>query len=883
MSSPGLTISEQTPAAAAATITVDNRPPNEIYSDLARASGFQSSLVDAILDVARGRTYLEVHEALEEAGVDALHGSYRSLVLRTARGDERALWSLLSETRNLGTGTSPLEDIFTPARLFALALDQVPDRPVPTIEVRLTQAFREVRADQRRDLCEFLATLAHGCDVRLVATGLVTRWLAREHREDLPGVSEACNTAPTRPASVDELVETARDALDVDSREVALLRDLTDTPAETLPYTALRAEHTVSRSRVSQCLSRLEDLGLVETFAGADGKHAEVLTAGRELIDTLDREIGRQRRLDECVSETGKSSLQCRVTPREHEGPPETAGAAAAAESTPYRTRYLDRASHHAAAATARDGGVTLVDHPDTGEEGGEERRTRGVSYDPARDEAVVAVRATGPLQYVVSTAVALASPRFLNRALPVSRLGEIDDPPAILRDARCIGALSDEAVDDPQILRDALIEWGEEIEELTTKLQRGEYEDRDALRSDIMRSAHGLAGTIVHLLDITGADVVRELRVPGGLGREKDLKPLAESIAISAAIQARYGAFATYRQLYESRGEKRTAALTPEVDAADPLGELIGGFVLRGPDLHRLEPALTSALRSPADVHENAPEIAIPVTVATGDQRPVYAGAVRRMCEAKNMDATREAVSFLQAFTSSPHDAAQALQGLGSEDVRREIHLDEIRLALSTLPADRILPDAAPTVSKAVHGLLTAEQPLTQAELAERAGISPRSVRNHADRLEAFGLVEDTDTGYRLALPFREERHADGEDVLPWYAVPNRERDDVRDATEKGVVLEAVCEFGLPRGDAVLEAMVGIATLQIPPDVRRQIVEIWPWVEPLLTAVRVLAADESARECVDTVSFGAELQQAALSPSLEHGYLSLSSSISNS
>lgn len=883
MSSPGLTFTNQAPAAPATTVVLRETSPSEMWGEFANAHGFQEALVDAALDAARGRSYLDVHESLEEAGVDALHGSYRSLILRTARGDERAIWGLLQETRGLGTGTSPFEDVLGAARLFSLALDHVPDRDVPTVEVRVTQAFREVRADQRRAACELLATLARGCDVRLVATGLVTRWLAHEHREDLPGVSEACSTPPKRPAPVDELVSTARDALDYDGREVALLRDLTDAAAETLPYRALYAEHTVSKSRVRQCLSRLEDLALIDSFDGAGGKHAELLTAGRAFINDVNQEIGRQRRLDDCVSETGNSSSQCRVTPGDQEGPPETAGETAAAESTPYRTRYLDRDVHTAAVATARNGGVTLVDHPEAAEETPEDCKTRGVFYDPSREEAVVSVRATGPLQYVVSTAVALASPRFIDYALPVSRLEEIDDPPAILRDARCIGALSAEAVDDPQVLRDALVEWGKEIEDLTTNLQRGEYEDRDALRSDIMRSAHGLAGTITHLLDVAGVDLVRDVRVPGGLGRVKDLEPLAETLAVSAAIQSRYGAFAAYRQLYEQRDQKREAALTPDVDAADPLGELIGGFVLRGPDLHRLEPAVTSALCSPGDVHEDAPEFAVPVTVATGAQRAAYATTVRRLCEAKNMTATREAVSLFQAFTGSPYDAAHALQALASEDRHREIHPDEARLALSTLPANRILPDAAPTVSKAVHALLTAENPLTQAELADRADVSPRSIRTHADRLVAFGLVADTDDGYRLALPFREERHGDREDVLPWYAVPNQERDDYRDATEKGVVAEAVYEYGLLGGDAVLEAMVEIVTLQIPPDVRREIVDVWPWVAPLLAAVRVLAADEPARECVDTVSFGAELQQAALSPSLEHGYLSPSSSISNS
>lgn len=858
----GLAFTDQAPAAPAATVVLEDAPPSEVWGELASAGGFQEALVDAVLDAARGRTYLDVHEALEEAGVDALHGSYRSLILRTARGDERALWDLLRETRGLGTGHSPFEDVIGAARLFGLALDHAPDRDVPTLEVRVTQAFREVRADQRRRICEVIATLARGCDVRLVATGLVTRWLAQEHREDLPGVSEACSTAPTRPGPVDELVEAARDALDVDGREVAILRALADEPAETLPYSALYAEHTVSQGRVRQCLNRLdEDLRLIDTFERAGGKHAELLTAGREFIDAVDREIGRQRRLDECVSETGNSCMKDRVTPGEHEGPlPEEATEDGTAG--PYQVRYMDRANHAGAAASAVDGGVSLVDQPPAE---GEDPRTHLVSYDDRRDEAVVSVRGSGAFPYVVSTAVALASPRFIDRVLPVSRLEQLDEPPAILRDARCVGWLSDEALEDGQVLRDALVEAGVELQDLTREFRHGEYEDADRFRGEIMRLAHGLAGTVAHLLEAFGVDLVREIRVPGGLDRERALEPMAKSVAISAAIQARYGAFATYRQLFESREEKRATALTPEVDAADPFGEVIGGFVLRGPDLHRLEPYLEEALRSPADVHEDAPEIAVPVRLVYADHRPAYADAVRRMCEAKNMDATREAVSLLQAFTGSPYDAARALRGLGSEDLRREIHPDEVRLALSTLPADRVLPGGPPTVSKAVHALLTAEGPLTQTELAERAGISPRSVRNHAERLEAFALIEETADGYRLALPFREERYADLEDVLPWYAVPNRERDDYRDATEKGVLAEVYDNYHFEGTDAVLDLTLEFVTLEIPPDVRREIVDVWPWAEPLLEFARVLSADEPARETAETVTLGAEIEQAPL------------------
>ncbi|WP_169732097.1 HTH domain-containing protein [Halostagnicola larsenii] len=339
----------------------------------------------------------------------------------------------------------------------------------------------------------------------------------------------------------------------------------------------------------------------------------------------------------------------------------------------------------------------------------------------------------------------------------------------------------------------------------------------------------------------------------------------MADSVAISAAIQARYGAFATYRQLFETRKKKRASALTPEVDAADPFGTLIDSFVIRGLYLHRFEEYLRDARESPVDVHEDAPEISIRILVVDTDRRTPYSTAVQRMCEAKNLDPTREAVSFLQAFTASPYAVTRALQQLGHESTPQEMHLDEVRYALATLPANRIFPNAPPTVSKAVHALLATSRPLTQAELAEQAGISARLVRNHVDHLEALWLIEVTVDGYRLPLPFREERGPAGDAHLSWYLTPNHDRDDYLDATERGVLFEAVIEREGVSDDDVIRVFDRIKTLQIMPEARREIEAVGPTATPLLEAVRVLAAEEPDREFTDTVIVGVEPEQAAL------------------
>ena len=91
---------------------------------------------------------------------------------------------------------------------------------------------------------------------------------------------------------------------------------------------------------------------------------------------------------------------------------------------------------------------------------------------------------------------------------------------------------------------------------------------------------------------------------------------------------------------------------------------------------------------------------------------------------------------------------------------------LAEVRPALGRLPAERVLPDAGGhTVSRVVSALLEAEEPLSTAGLAERAGVSAQSVRDNREMLEAFGLVfvEDGGAGksnwWRVRLPFESER----------------------------------------------------------------------------------------------------------------------------
>lgn len=727
----GLTLSSQEPVSAVATVTIDGTVTG-VWDALASSDTFQTELVRAALDAGRGRTYLEYHDVLEDAGIDALHGTYRSLVVRTARGDSSAFTDLLRETEQLGTGQSPIDDAASVAQLFAVALENEPDRDVPTLEFKIEyESFTDLRRGQRESICQLLSSLSRGFDVHLIVSGPVRSFLRQNHRDDLPGVSE-WNTTPRGCSGL----SAAFDRLSPTDRETEILRTLEAEPTGTLTYHQLQAESRVSGSRVRQCVTTLSELGLVDSFDSP--KKVELLEAGREYLS----EVPRQSTLNDASFSTPKTHPQTRVNPGSGKG---------GKDGQVYRTTYQSRPNKEAAVAAGLENDVSIVREPVELDQTAEERRTKPVSYDGERNEAVVSVRATGALDYLVSVATALATPWFIDDALPVERLEQIDEPGMILRQARNIGGLSTEAESNPQALRENLIEWGEDLESLTTEYHHASGDDKKALGREIMRQSHGLAGSIVHLLDAAGVDLVREIRLASGLELDR-LEQIAESISRSILIQSKYGVFAPYRHLIET--ESGEPLISPEIDATDPTGELIGSFVIRGKDSHRFKSILETELSALEFLDEPA-EFTIPLTTDEVG-RKTFATTVTRILKNKNLSPTREAVSIVHGLTGSPYDAAYALNQLETESDERAVRPDEIRYALSHLEAEQILPGLAPTVGKVVQTLIEATEPLTQTELAERSDVSTQSIRNNRDVLEALDLLTVDESGWRLNLSFR-------------------------------------------------------------------------------------------------------------------------------
>jgi hypothetical protein len=173
-----------------------------------------------------------------------------------------------------------------------------------------------------------------------------------------------------------------------------------------------------------------------------------------------------------------------------------------------------------------------------------------------------------------------------------------------------------------------------------------------------------------------------------------------------------------------------------------------------------------------------------------------------------------------MQAFTGSPHDVAKGLYYLSSEN-GRQVRVDELRRSLSLLPPNRILPSPGntSTKSKIAHALIEADEPLSQAELCKRAGVTETSfagwgsATSHRDEMEAFGVIRQTDEGWVICLPYdpdldisdSSEADADAPVTgLPWYAIVESEAQSAdrkrpagrREESLQGVLYEAIVEL---------------------------------------------------------------------------------------
>lgn len=781
----GLTPTQNKPAPG--TITIDgNATISDIWADLTSYHEIQRYFLNAVKSAAYGRTPREFTGLLDAVGIEPtpVQESYRGLLTLTARGDTRQ-WDLVRLTQKLGTGKRPVSGILTAAILFRFA-NTTPETNIdtPTVTVEITHdAFKNRARNQREKICRLLSILSKSLNIRLSIDLMTQAYLRNKHRDDLRGVHEWPSTRHP-----DSHIEDAILDLDANGGAAEVLRTLNNQPSETASYHELYATIEKARQSVRGYVSTLKDYGLINDFGPQSEKKFTLLDAGREVLNELNANRTRQTTLENSVHETPKSSRHNRVTRDREAGTesrrPEVASHSTAdhpadstANTSQYQTAYLNRAEHDAIAACGGESGRVTVVNDDID---GIDSKTRFVSYDGSRGEAIVSVHGTNPQECMVNTAVAFSSPQLLEEALDDTTLDSVIEnvPAAILRNAREIGYLTEDVLSDPASIREMFAEWGADVQELKMKLQRNEYggdddrfDDAAALSSKILRDAHGLTGSIVHLLDAAGVDVVRDVRVPAGLNGDY-VDDLGETISVGLMIQAGYGSHNAYRQLIEDREEKRSRSFGVEVDAADPVGSVIGSMVVRGGSAEHVGEAVTSEFES-VEVHDDAPAFTVPVTVE-GVSRENVAVAATRVLSRKNIRVTRDLVSVLDAVVPSPFAVTQALEQLDAEQESREMDASELRYALTRVPVDSVLPDLPSSAGKIVSVLLDATEPLTTTEVAERIDKETQTVRNRKDALVSTGLVQ-TGGGWRVMLSFRYER---GDGIVPETC--SESRDDV-------------------------------------------------------------------------------------------------------
>lgn len=825
------------------------------------------------------------------------------------------------------------------------ALRVFPESTVtPGIEVGIGDGFHNNTSKPQRDaVLEMLNALAEGCAVGIATTRLGARKLHRNHKGSIPRrVTEALNPSiSTLPSDSKAKIRTARERIKHGSALDRIMRLLADETEETLAYDAIEHRLGYSNAYVRKLASRLRDLELVDSVTDHRDKRVVVLTPlGRKYLQAIPHQetFSHYNSPDSSpsggasggglggVTDPGTSSEDSRGTPTRHDGATQPAdpttedhdpdqnpgehgargpragdvgGELAVAEATTRerqgRSGYIQVETLGLRDAVAvrnatQPGEFRLLDRETSffQKRGEDDSRIPTARYLPEQQAYVVSVAPKNPLELQVGFARALASQKTFTRVLTPAVLEEAVEelPPILLQQARNIG-LSTDRLEHPEDIPGFFLEWEASLCNLLSIYREAKDDDAgrariNSLRGVIMRTAKGLAGSIVHLLALTDVEYVRELRIPHatrdwgtptpGADSEKDFRrrALLESLAKQAAIESQYGQFVPYRALYEQDAEKRNGSIMPNVDHTNPYGEYIGATLISGPGVSDWQHELEDALSNPAPVHEDAPNLNVRHRIRTTASRRHIAQAMQDVLATKNLTLTREATALFTALVGNEYATVQALfDGLASEPpgVDRDVQPVELRKALTELSPRELLPDqSGRALQETLHALLRASEWLSTSDLCERAGISTKTFRESVrDHLQQAGLLAGDGHGWRLTLNFDTERRTTGPFHLPWPFHPNPIGHDLPDLPRRlpqDILWAAIRElpasperYGTP-GDPLTE----ILEHPPPPDAIERLDREFPGFRLLARLAIPFGTGEEAEWTVSEVGMGPRL-----------------------
>ncbi len=816
-------------------------------------------------------------------------------------------------TRQLG-GATPIgnterSDIINgPVALF-VACDVV-----PTITIRLSHAFFEdYQRNQRETFLQFLTDLSVGIDIRLVCPGrILPKKLLAHHADDLP---TACVTEAPDPYRTDascpagspqDVAERALAELGPEHAYFEVLEVLAGAPSNRRQFAALRQDSKfgISANGVQKRVDRLRELDVVSVDQLNADAVVQLLPAGEALLDLREQERHAQRRLDDYETIPDSKAESSEPSTGDLTAPPksphksvcsarareEGKGSASAADSTADGTAtttapagdddapgsrcfWLPPAHQHAvvASCTGENSGADIA-LADEAAPTREQPRDCLVGYNEDRKEVVVSLQPSPVAAFTMTRiCTGLLGPLLRNTILtadnldkdgePLGKLLEAGVSTTALRNIYQLGCLPEQSANGEDYREELTAEYVGIIKDVP-QIRTDDGFDSSLARS-VCQRAHGLAGTAMRIYELLGWSVTQEWTFPDRYSvRRPDRRRIYQkTLAKHIAVVSRYGGYPAHRILYEDDDEIRADSLgCPNVDDVDPTGECFGQWVLRGPEIDRWASDLTD-LETAGEMElqegeRNYTPFLVELSIGQATRKATVDEAAERLCEMKDLTLTRSASALLAAFTDSVFRTAEALSGLASaHDFERDIRLDEVRFALSTLDPEALLPNLdtdedgsrrKSARSKLVYTLLTATEPLSTGELAERAGVSKQSIRNHRDVLEAIGLLAIDDLGpgkptyYRLTLPLRDEC-GDRDAPRPLF-LPDGDGEDGQSMV-RYVVHGLIEARGL--GDAAdADTEISDGLVGWPPDLRPAI-DRWPWLRPWIDTIYWLFGKE--------------------------------------